>query len=652
VPLAATPPTRPLPEDDDVLALTPEPLQTAGERAVFAELTRWDTGGSVRSAVVASLPMVDGPMGRRISDAVLFVPEGLAVVRIAAVPKQRGVVTAGPEGAWSIAPDARPGEVLQIAGGGSSPLDGLMRSGMEAAVRLRSAGLEPGRIARLTVLVGDLTGLLPADGDLGEGDQVALLEPRSLLLGIARAARYTGVDNPRLWTTADVRTALEVLGLPGRGPSVEELNGEGFPYSPYVLRRRELLTPAAMNAASAAAPPRASAAPDPLPVAARPVAPVTGGFVAPGPDGPRVDPAAAAAVAAAAIRADEAAAAHQAAVAARDVPAPAAPQPAAVPGGSSAAGAAAWFTPASPAPDQPAPRAWNPPTLPAGQPGPQPRSAPADSGVDRTDGIGGLFGGAEPTDPGSPGLPRTLVAPAVRAPAEQDAAERTASERPAGMPLVVARRRPDRTRRIAAVAGGAVLLIALIVVGLVLLLGGGDQDPDGSGTGDPTPTAAGPAQGSGPQVGDATAIGGRTFTLEAVQEDGTCVGHAYGDVADVFASGDCVGLARGLYSTEVDGSSVVVSISAVHMPDPAAATDLRALADRNGTGNVSDLLDEGTGYAGGPAELTDPQYASTVDGAVVTIVEAAWVEPGAGAASDLDTVAGTGLGLPLPDPTD
>ena len=77
-----------------MLALTPTPLQTAGERALFAELARWDTGGAVRGAVVASLPVLDGPVGRRISDAVLFVPEGLAVVRIAEVARQRGVVTA------------------------------------------------------------------------------------------------------------------------------------------------------------------------------------------------------------------------------------------------------------------------------------------------------------------------------------------------------------------------------------------------------------------------------------------------------------------------------------------------------------------------------------------------------------------------------
>src|SRR3712207_9110234 len=74
-------------------------------------LTRWDTGGAVRGAVMASLPVLDGPVGRRISDAVLFVPEGLAVVRIAEVPRQGGVVTALPDGSWTVGPEARrPGE--------------------------------------------------------------------------------------------------------------------------------------------------------------------------------------------------------------------------------------------------------------------------------------------------------------------------------------------------------------------------------------------------------------------------------------------------------------------------------------------------------------------------------------------------------------
>ena len=251
-----------------MLPLTPLPPQTDGERAFFSELVRWDTGNAIRGAVVASIPFADGPLQRRLSDAILFVPEGIAVVRVAEVVRQSGVVTASPEGPWTIGPAGTGGAVLQLGGGGSTPLDGLMRAGMETAVRLRRAGLEPGRIARLTVLVGGIDGLLPADGDLGEGDQVALLETRSLLLGIARASRYTGVDNPRLWTTADVRAALEALGLQGRGPSVEELNGEGFPYSPYVLRRPQLLTPAAMASSPASAAPGAPAPPAPAPPAA------------------------------------------------------------------------------------------------------------------------------------------------------------------------------------------------------------------------------------------------------------------------------------------------------------------------------------------------------------------------------------------------
>ncbi|MCW2618018.1 MAG: uncharacterized protein JWR28_1167, partial [Modestobacter sp.] len=231
-----------------MLILTPTPLQTAAERAFFAELAGWDSGSGVRGAVMASLPIVEGPMQRRQADAVLFVPEGVAVVRVVEVERKSGVVTANPEGAWTIGPGDGPGDVLQLDGGGSTPLEGLMRAGMHAAVTLRKAGLEPGRIARLTVLTGAVTGLLPADGDLGEGDQVALVDPRSLLLGVARAARYAGTDNPRLWTTADVRAGIEALGVGGRTPSVEELNGEGFPYSPYVLRRPDLLTPAALNA--------------------------------------------------------------------------------------------------------------------------------------------------------------------------------------------------------------------------------------------------------------------------------------------------------------------------------------------------------------------------------------------------------------------
>lgn len=584
-----------------MLALTPVPLQTAGERAFFNELSRWDTGGAVRAAVVASIPFSDGQLDRRISDAVLFVPEGIAVVRVAEVSRQSGVVTATPEGAWTIAPQAGPGDVLQLGGGGSTPLDGLMRAGMETAMRLRRAGLEPGRIARLTVLVGDISGLVPADGDLGEGDQVALLDPRSLLLGIARCSRYSQVDNPRLWTTADVRAALEALGLQGRGPTVQELNGEGFPYSPYVLRRPELLAPAAMAAIPA----------DPIPADPVPTTPPPAAAVPPPAVAPEVAPQ-------------------------REQPSPAAIAQAVA--ASAAAGQAAQVAEAAapaPAPAQPVRRdtvAIDPPPAPVISPPTVPAEAmsPADTG-----GIGGLFAASEPVPVSEPApvRPRTAVfaqpqAPVVPSSEPEDDDEDDESGRRTGLLVIL-----------------ALALVAALAVGGWLVL----RDPGSDGPGGGTASAAPETPAAGPVVGDTQDVGGVQYTVEAVQVDDTCVGHAYGETATFFETTNCSGLSRALYSAQLDGGAVVVSVSRVRMPDTATARDLRALTDRNGSGNVNDLLREGVGYPGGPDELASAEYASAVSGPTVTIVESSWVDPAAGGnAADIDRMAANGLVLQVP----
>jgi hypothetical protein len=594
-----------------LLILTPTPLQTAAERAFFAELAGWDSGSGVRGAVMASLPVVEGPMQRRQSDAILFVPEGVAVVRVVEVERQSGVVTARPEGSWTIGPGDGPGDVLQLAGGGSTPLEGLMRAGMHAAVTLRKAGLEPGRIARLTVLTGDVTGLLPADGDLGEGDQVALLDPRSLLLGVARASRYAGTDNPRLWTTADVRAGIEALGVAGRSPSVEELNGEGFPYSPYVLRRPDLLTPAAMNAA----PTRVAAAP--------PMGVGTGtGLPRAAPAGPLVDPAAAARVAAAAVQAQEEA--ERAAPAPDPAPSPApvlTPDPVPAPAG---------------VPHQPT----VPVELRSAQSGDTlaltsaraSTAAPEDTG-----GIGGLFDGgtAEAVPPRPRELPPELrPRPLLAAPPPPGGDTGSGAETGA----------PQRRRAMLLIAAALVAVLALAGLGVWVLTGGtGD-----AGTGEAAATSTAPAPSTsdgGPAVGDTAVVNGTTFTLQVVVADDTCQGHAYDAVAGFFASSDCTSLSRSLWTADAGGQPAVVSLSRVTMPDVANAQALRSLADTDGSGNINDLLREGVRYEGSPTKLSSAQYASAQEGTTVTIVESSWTGT-RGASSALDALASSALSLP------
>jgi hypothetical protein len=143
-------------------------------------------------------------------------------------------------------------------------------------------------------------------------------------------------------------------------------------------------------------------------------------------------------------------------------------------------------------------------------------------------------------------------------------------------------------------------------------------------------------------------VGDTEYTVEAVEVEGTCAGHAYGDAAAFFAGVDCTALSRALYSARVDGEPVVVSVARVQMPDTAAARRLQALTDRNGSGNVSDLLREGVRYTGSPAELSGAEYASAVSGTAVTIVESAWVDKDArGGSAKIDRIADAGLSLPV-----
>jgi hypothetical protein len=268
-------------------------------------------------------------------------------------------------------------------------------------------------------------------------------------------------------------------------------------------------------------------------------------------------------------------------------------------------------------------------------------------------GIGGLFAHGEPADSApAPTAPKTSVFPVAAAPptpavppqpqrfaywtdsvqtTEDDEGDHDA---------------PGSGRRIALFAGLALVVVAaLAIVGWMALR---DDDDDPGGTTASETTAAEPAEAE-PQPGDVQEAGGVQFTLQAAEVDETCAGNAYGDTQAFLDTNDCTGLSRALYSAELEGGAVVVSVSRVQMPDNAIARELQALTDRNGSGNVSDLLREGVRYSGSPAELSGAEYASAVSGSVVTIVESAWVEEDSeGGSAEIDQAATYGLEFATP----
>lgn len=445
-----------------------------------------------------------------------------------------------------------------------------------------------------------------------------------------------------------MRAGIEALGVAGRSPSVEELNGEGSPYSPYILRRRELIEPMNLpSARGAAMPPAPAGAAGPPAQASPPTRVPTGG--------PLVDPAAAARIAAVAVQAQEVAHARTpqpatssvpagpvggSTVSIRaDVPSPEAAQPPGAPRPSGAPRDRGQDTVALPV--EPAPtRAGGPSDPGAITPVPGPRTLPDDTG-----GLGGLFA-ATATETRHYDRPAEQQGPLAGGSSGWNPSRRGSSAL-AAPPAAPA---PARRRVPVLVVAALVLVLAVGVGGWLLL-----RSPGTGGSAGPAAVAPGAASagssGSAPAVGDTRQIAGVTYTLQAGTVERSCRGHAYGSVSGFFAGRDCLELSRALWSADVDGTPAVVALSRVEMPDATTATALRQLADGNGTGNVSDLLREGVSYRGAPARLSSAQYASAQDGATVTIVETSWVKPRSGSSAELDDLADHALTLPAAEAT-
>ncbi|WP_142003334.1 hypothetical protein [Amycolatopsis cihanbeyliensis] len=180
-------------------------------------------------------------------------------------------------------------------------------------------------------------------------------------------------------------------------------------------------------------------------------------------------------------------------------------------------------------------------------------------------------------------------------------------------PLPRVRPEPPSTRRRDTLIKGGGLLAVAVVSSLTwwLIRGSGAEQPQPQGTLVESPLTSGEfryAVVSGP----------------VTSED--CVADSYGDVRDWFDQHQCEQLSRSLYITESEGARALVSVSRVTMPDPRQTRQLKSITDTSGTGNVSDLVRDGTADIPGAPKVASGEYASTVAERDLTIVEANFFE--------------------------
>ncbi|GHE88004.1 hypothetical protein GCM10017786_19850 [Amycolatopsis deserti] len=178
----------------------------------------------------------------------------------------------------------------------------------------------------------------------------------------------------------------------------------------------------------------------------------------------------------------------------------------------------------------------------------------------------------------------------------------------APLPRIPAEPSPPPPRR----AGGPLLKIAglvavAVVSGLVwwMIRGSADETP---------PAAQAPAKEF-------------QFTVTDGPVAATdCAANSYSQVKQFFTQHPCQRLSRALYTTASGASRALVSVAVVAMSTPEEAQQLKKLADTDGTGNVNDLVRDGTAKIAGAPKLADGDYLSRVTGSSVTIVLSAFFD--------------------------
>lgn len=113
--------------------------------------------------------------------------------------------------------------------------------------------------------------------------------------------------------------------------------------------------------------------------------------------------------------------------------------------------------------------------------------------------------------------------------------------------------------------------------------------------------------------------------LQQVEGLQGCADVSNGKIKQYLKQYPCQHLTRALYTTKLpDGQQVLSSVTTVLMPDANSAQRLNALTTKDQTGNINDLVDDGSIGTEHYPKLGDAGYVSAVQGNLVAIGDSAY----------------------------
>ena len=191
------------------------------------------------------------------------------------------------------------------------------------------------------------------------------------------------------------------------------------------------------------------------------------------------------------------------------------------------------------------------------------------------------------------------------------------------------------------------VLIAAVVFGAQWLFSGNSGSETAGGPGSSQGSGAGDG-GAATPTPDQQQLGDLTFQQGAYDQTAKCATFSYGEIKSLLTQVGCTSLTRGLYLTKVDGKDVVVSVAEVKLKSGDDAAKLKSKVDSDGTGNVNELLRDGVIPDGYPSNdvMENAEYASSIEGETVRIVEAAFTD-GSNSTANVDKAADVALKLKI-----